>query len=87
MLNLKQKLYRNFNISLNYYDTCKVLTELKKHKLWLKEVDKCSLQQCLKDLDFAYKRYFNGKGYPNFKSKRGKNSYRTNINIHLERRN
>ena len=53
MLNLKQKLYKNFNISLSYYDTCKILTELKRHKKWLQEPDKDSLQQCLKNLDTA----------------------------------
>ena len=77
MLNLKQKLYKNFNISLSYYDTCKILTELKRHKKWLQELDKDSLQQCLKNLDTAYKKFFNGAGYPKFKFKRGKNSYRT----------
>ena len=89
MLNLKQKLYKNFNISLNYYDTCKILTELKRYKLWLYEVDNKSLQQCLKDLDTSYKRFYNGvSGYPNFKSKRDKNSYRTvGKNIHLDQDN
>ena len=89
MLNLKQKLYKNFNISLNYYNTCKILTEFKRHKLWLYEVDNKSLQQCLKDLDTGYKRFYNGvSGYPNFKSKRDKNSYRTvGKNIHLDQDN
>ena len=79
MLNLKQKLYKNFNINLNFACISKVLTELKKHKLWLKEVDAIALQQCLKDLDYAYQKFFiNVSGYPKFKSKRDKNSYRTN---------
>ena len=78
MLNLKQKLYKNFNINLNYNNMCKILTELKRHKLWLYEVDAITLQQSLKDLDNAYQKFFNGSGYPKFKSKRDKNSYRTN---------
>ena len=78
MLNLKQKLYDFYGISLNCNDTSKILTELKKHKTWLCKVDAVALQQCLKDLDVAYKNFFNGAGYPKFKSKRGKNSYRTN---------
>lgn len=78
MLNLKQKLYGFYDISLNCNDSSKILTELKKHKIWLCKVDAVALQQCLKDLDTAYKKFFNGAGYPNFKSKRGKNSYRTN---------
>lgn len=89
MLNLRQKLYKNFNISLSYYDTCKILTELKKQKTWLYEVDNKSLQQSLKNLDSSYKRFYNGiTGYPNFKSKRDKNSYRTvSKNIHLDQDN
>ena len=87
MLNLKQKLYDFYGISLSCNDTSKILTELKKHKSWLQEPDKCSLQQCLKDLDTAYIKFFNGAGFPNFKSKRGKNSYRTNCNLHLNQDN
>ena len=87
MLNLKQKLYKNFKINLNYYNMSKILTELKRHKLWLCEVDAVSLQQSLKDLDDAYQKFFSGNGYPKFKSKRDKNSYRTNMNIHLDQNN
>lgn len=62
----------------------KILTELKRHKTWLKDVDKWSLQNALKDLDFAYQKFFKGKGFPKFKSKkRDKLSYRTSSNIHL----
>ena len=85
MLNLKQKLYKNFNITLSYNHISKVLTELKRRKTWLKEVDKWSLQNALKDLDFAYRKFFNGRGYPKFKSKkRDKLSYRTNDYLFLE---
>ena len=87
MLNLKQKLYKFYGISLNYNNMSKILTELKKHKIWLCEVDKCSLQNSIKDLDISYKNYFNGMGHPKFKSKRGKNSYRTNCNLHLDQDN
>lgn len=66
----------------------KVLTELKKQKIWLKEVDKWSLTNALKDLDFAYQRFFNGKGFPRFKSKKwDKNSYRTNDYLFLDKDN
>ena len=83
MLNLKEKLYKFFGISLSYNNSSKVLTELKGHKTWLKLVDSTALQQCLKDLDIAYKRFFSCKSkYPKFKSKkRSKNSYRTNSNV------
>lgn len=85
MLNLKQKLYKYHNISLSYNHMSKILTELKKHKLWLKEVDKWSLQNAIRDLDFAYQMFFKGKGFPKFKSKKqDTNSYRTSSNIHLD---
>lgn len=87
MLNLKQKLYNFHNINLSYNNMSKILTELKKHKIWLQESDKNSLQQCLKDLDSAYKKFFNGAGFPNFKTKRGKNSYRTVGRISLDQDN
>ena len=80
MLNLKEKLYKFFGIRLSSAKMSNVLTELKKHKTWLRLVDSVALQQCLNDLDSAYKRFFGGQAkYPKFKSKkRSKNSYRTN---------
>ena len=84
MLNLKEKLYKNFNINLNYNNMSKILTELKRHKLWLKEPDKCSLQNSIKDLDIAYRKFFNGNEYPKFKSKKDKNSYRTNDKLKID---
>ena len=77
-LNLKSKLYDFYKIKLSFIDCSKVLTELKKHRDWLKEVDSVSLVQALRDLDSAYQRFFNSHGkYPKFKKKDDKNSYRT----------
>ena len=88
MLNLKQKLYNFYGINLSYNHMSKILTEFKKQKSWLQEPDKCSLQNSIKDLDFAYQNFYNGiTGFPNFKSRRGKNSYRTNCNLHLDQDN
>ena len=70
MLNLKQKLHEYYGLNLSFKHMSKVLTELKRHKIWLKEVDKWSLTNALKDLDFAYKMFFNGGSYPKFKSKK-----------------
>jgi transposase, IS605 orfB family len=88
MLKLKQRAYSIFELKLNLVKISSILTKLKQKKSWLCEVDAVALQQCLKDLDAAYVKFFNGAGYPNFKSKRGKNSYRTNgRNIHLDQDN
>lgn len=66
----------------------KSLTLLKQEIEWLREPDKCALQNALKDLDTAYKNFFRsvksgGKiGFPRFKSKRNRRkSYKTNSNI------
>lgn len=88
MLKLKQKAYNIFELKLNYIKISNVLTKLKQRKSWLYEIDAVALQQCLRDLDAAYINFFNGTGYPKFKTKRGKNSYRTNgRTIHLDQEN
>ena len=86
-LNLKIKLYEFYKIRLSYNHSSKVMTELKKHKSWLKDVDSVSLQQTLRNLDRAYQRFFSGRGkYPKFKKKQDKNSYRTNHHIKINNR-
>lgn len=89
-LALKIELYDKDKTSLSYNDCSKRLTILKTENEWLKEVDKCSLQNSLKDLDKAYKNFFreikkgNKQGFQKFKSKRkSKKVYRTNSNIKL----
>jgi len=78
-LDLKQKLYSTEKKSMSYNQCSKELTVLKEKNKWLKDVDKFSLQNSLKDLDKAYKNFFSGKDYPKFKSKKdNRKSYRTN---------
>ena len=69
-------LYKTEQKYMNYNACSADLTVLKKEKLWLKEIDKCALQNSLKDLDRAYQNFFreikNGnkdQGFPKFKSK------------------
>ena len=47
---------------LNYYDTTRLLKELKQKEeyKWLKEANSQSLQQTLMDLDRAFKAFFKG---------------------------
>lgn len=70
------------------YNACSAeLTGLKKELTWLKEVDKFALQNALKNLNTAYKNFFDGlsgkrprMGFPGFKKRHGpKQSYRTNL--------
>lgn len=78
-LDLKINKYKNNGKSLSYYDTSKLLTQLKKENEWLKDPDKDSLQKSLKDLDNAYQKFFKEhSGFPKFKSKKDRHkSYRT----------
>ena len=82
-LKLKQYLYQEFNIKITFNHMSKMLTELKRQKIWLTVPDKCALQNTLKDLDAAYKKFYNGARYPKFKRKDSKNSYRANCNIKI----
>ena len=68
-------------LKIRYKETSAMLTKLKRDDnfLFLKDVDSIALQQSLRDLDKAYKNFFNKLAkYPNFKSKHSHNqSYRT----------
>lgn len=71
---------------LNYHVQCKYLTELKKKEEyeWLNEINSQSLQASLTNLEVAYLRFFKGLGqFPNFKSKKGKNSYHIPQNVKI----
>lgn len=94
-LAMRIELYKTEQKSLPYSKCSSILTQLKKEKEWLKDVDKFSLQNSLKNLDTAHQNFFreikkgkNNQGFPKFKSK--KNNYKsymtnfTNNNIELD---
>jgi putative transposase len=78
-LEVRQEHYAKRGEGMSYRDTAGILTELKRdpaHK-WLKEADSQVLQQKLKDLDQAYKNFFEGRAkYPRFRSRRDKQAIR-----------
>ena len=77
-LDKRTTLYKENKISFDFYKCCRDLTNLKEEYEWLKIPDKCALQNAIKDLDVAFKRFFNGANYPKFKSKKNRHySYRT----------
>lgn len=89
-LNQRIQAYKTTGKSPTRFEQDKDLTSLKKqHETsWLKEVDKCALQNSLKHLDIAYKNFLRGvrcgipTGFPKFKSKKDRNqSYQTNSSI------
>lgn len=71
--------------SLNYNDNSKELTELKKEKEWLNEVNAQSLQHALKHLDSSFNRFFKKLSkFPKFKRKNNKQSFRIPQSIKVE---
>lgn len=83
MLGVRKAAYENQETPPSINDCIKAIPLLKQdpETKWLKEADSIALQQSLRDLDKAYKNFFRtpGKvGFPKFKSKRVRQSYRTN---------
>ena len=80
-LDKRIKAYEADKTTLTYNKCSGELTKLKQELVWLKEPDKCSLQNALKQLDAAYQNFFKRieAGYPKFKSKKNRHkSYKTN---------
>ena len=80
-LNKRIEVYKDTKENFSFNKCSADLTALKKELEWLKEVDKFSLQNSLRDLDNAYKKFFKeGSGFPKFKSKKtSRLSYRTSF--------
>ena len=74
----KIKEYKETGKSKSAYDQIKLIPSLSKEYPWLKEVDGCALRTSLFNLEDAYKRFYNGSGYPRFKAKGVHESYKTN---------
>ena len=68
------------NKYLTKFDLIKELPKLKKDYPFLKEVDSCSLQNAITDLMVGFLKFEKGQGgYPKFKKKGVKESFRTNF--------
>ena len=74
----KIKEYKETGKSKSAYDQMKLIPSLSKEKEWLKEVDSCALRTSLFNLEDAFKRFYNGSGFPKFKAKGVHESYKTN---------
>lgn len=79
-LNKKQILYEKENKNISIYECIKDIPNLYNEKPFLKEIDSMSLRCSLFDLDNSYNKFFKeNKGYPKYKQKYDRNSYRTNM--------
>lgn len=77
------KFFKETGKSLTYNKCSKMLPELKTQEdtVWLAEAEAAALQQSLRNLDRAFenfsKRRKQGVGFPNFKKKKSRKTYRT----------
>ena len=70
--------YEESKTKVHVYEQLKELTDLKREKEWLREIDSCALQACVYNLDDAFQKFFRGNGYPRFRVKGKHESFRTN---------
>lgn len=62
--------YKTNKKHIHYNECSKILTELKKDHIWLNEVNSQCLQQAIKNLDSAYKAFWDKRSkFPKFKKK------------------
>ena len=78
MLDRKISAYKKSGITISAFDLINQLPQLKSELTFLKDVPSQSLQQAIKNLDSAYTNFFRkgGSGFPKFKKKGVKDSFR-----------
>ncbi len=78
MLSRNQKVYARRDEHLSYNEMQNLLPVMKQYLPWLKGADSQALNYACRQLDVAYNKFFHKLAeYPNFHSKRGKQSYTT----------
>jgi putative transposase len=83
--------YKENQETQNYYDNATEIPKLKKDLPWLKEVGSQALQYAVKQLQNGYDNFFRKckqkvkgkKGFPRYKSKHGKQSFKVMQNVRL----
>ena len=76
-LNYKIIMYSDYGISTSKFDIVKQITDVKHQAefAWLNDIKAECLQNTIDNLDFAFKSFYRGGGYPKYKSKRNKQSF------------
>ena len=77
-LTVRKSKYEESKTKISVYEQLKELTDLRREKEWLREIDSCALQACVYNLDDAFQKFFKGNGYPRFRAKNVHESFRTN---------
>lgn len=83
----RERVYKENNKTMGYFECCKALTDLKKEQTWLKTADSQALIASLKDLDQAFTNFFHNPKvyrYPQYHKKKSyRQSYRAKKNVFL----
>ena len=81
MLDRKMRAYKESGTTISAIELINQLPELKKELTFLKDVPSQSLQQAIRNLDTAYANFFRkgGSGFPKFKKKGVRDSFRIPI--------
>jgi len=82
-LEKKREAYKIEGKMLTEFDLNNFLTDWKRKLVWLRIAPSQALQQVSKNLYQAFKNFFNGFGYPRFKKKGGRDSFRIPKGIKL----
>ena len=89
MLDRRISAYKESGKTLSAIDLINQLPELKSEKEFLKEAPSHSLQQAIRNLDTAYSNFFrkNGSGFPKFKKKGVRDSFRIPVACSIDYEN
>ena len=89
MLDRRISAYKDRGETISEAELMRQLTELKSEKEFLKEVPSQSLQQAIRNLSSAYSNFFrkNGSGFPKFKKKGARDSFRMPIPCSIDYNN
>jgi len=70
-LALRKFAYSKFGLKIGKFALINHITKLKKREKtsWLREIDSQAIQQSIANMDKAYQHFFQGGGYPKFKSR------------------
>jgi putative transposase len=68
-LETKIRAYKDAGVNLSEFALCYQLVELKREFRWLYEADSQALKASIRNLEVAFKSFYNGCGYPKFKKK------------------
>lgn len=74
-LEYKQTIYKSYGIKTSKFDLINQLPDVKEAAPWLNLCKAECLQTTFDNLDSAFKGFYQGAGFPKFKSKRGKQSF------------